>query len=169
MIELHEAHVLDWMKSFFRFPRLPKTIPVSIPEADDRFWQFAIEPMWQPPPISEGLIPMPPVWEGTEVHRMSDEITDGPIHRFYKNWIDYINNPHRVTAEQVGVYTKDVEIDPNVIDVEAREVKEQHGLPRLPFQDAGSGPVSEGSGSSLSGSSNAGLCGSDANADADKG
>lgn len=105
----HDAHVQKWERVFFM---------VGIP------------PMIMMP-ISKGFIPIPPVWEGTEVHRMPDE----PMEQHVREYAAF-NNPHHVTAEQVGLGFKiwDVEelwsgTDPNVIDVEAREVKEPKQLP----------------------------------------
>ena len=79
----------------------------------------------------EGLIPLPPVWrpEGQDQSHFT-EIKQQPNITPYAE--PEYNNPHMVTASQIGVYT-DLElkeyVDPDVIDVDAREVQEPKQLP----------------------------------------
>lgn len=150
--QLHDAHMFEWMKSFFRFPRLSRTTALSNPGTDDRFWQMHdIKPLPHLP-ISEGLVPpervsetkgfvtIPPIWqpEGQDQSRFH-EVKQQPniqfkdIENFFTGfWNHHYANPHHVTAEQVGLgfhIWKKEELWPDVIDVEAREVKEFKALP----------------------------------------
>ena len=150
--QLHDAHMFEWMKSFFRFPRLSRTTALSNPGTDDRFWQMHDIKSLPHLPISEGLVPpervsetkgfvtIPPIWqpEGQDQSRFH-EVKQQPniqfkdIENFFTGFWDHLdNNPHRVTAEQVGCYVIDESHsfkDDGVIDVEAREVKEFKALP----------------------------------------
>lgn len=78
--------------------------------------------------LAEGIL-KPAVRETTPIRQLPDEIVT-----FFTNfWDSAYNNPHHVTAAQVGVYSdmdnKPPPFDPNVIDVEARVVETPKELP----------------------------------------
>jgi hypothetical protein len=102
---LHDAHIDAWGRSFFTFRDL--------------------KPMAQPP-ISTGLVP---VEEFFHEVKQEPNIQPQDFTRFFTDFYEH-TNPHRVTAEQVGIYTRPegfVDIPPNwesdIIDVEARVVE----------------------------------------------
>lgn len=116
----HDAHVMTWANSFFKFPRQPIEIrgPLVFKKRRE---DGTVE--------AEGFVKIPAMWEGHPIHPLPNEI----VEFFTGFWDSPYNNPHYVTAAQVGTYTdmnnKAPEFDPNVIDVEARVVETPKELP----------------------------------------
>lgn len=116
----HDAHVMAWANSFFKFPRQPIEIRGPL-VFKGRREDGTVE--------AEGFVKIPAMWEGHPIHPLPDEIVSFSA---TFDW-DLYNNPHNVTAAQVGIYSdmnnKPPEFDPNVIDVEARVVETSKELP----------------------------------------